>query len=323
MSKIKILALSLAVIPFALAVLGSAHGCGGAGVNSFQGGNTNDDGGDDDGNDDGGGTGGGGGSGGGTGGGGGNGGGGGTGGGGGGTGGGGTGAALQFSINSAIVETGAIKASTLTKVELLDTSGALLKTATLANGTATFDLAGLSAGNYFLRVNDLAADLVPTRIDNATATTVQTVGPKLRTTLVGPSGSPVYRLVTFSKGQSAAGVMKYSNGTATTPATYAYGMLYLQTSPQRIEMRALGSAALLSTESSSGPHPFSTWMLSGGSGKTHGDPANYQSDGSCSCHGNLDSKQTQYTGISRSNGWCYKCHYGKAGSTKGFVDPAQ
>ncbi|MBX7253571.1 MAG: prolyl oligopeptidase family serine peptidase, partial [Candidatus Promineofilum sp.] len=69
----------------------------------------------------------------------------------------------------------------------------------------------------------------PVVIDNATATRVQTVGPKLRTTLVGHSVSPVYRLVTFSKGQSAAGVMKYSNGTATTPTTYIYFMLYLQT----------------------------------------------------------------------------------------------
>lgn len=233
------------------------------------------------------------------------------------------GPALQFSLDSTIIENGTTKATSLTKVELMDTSGAVVKTATINVGVASIDMSGLAAGHYFLRVNDLADDLVPTRIDNPGVAMVQGVGTKLRITRVGPAGNPTYRFQTFSKGQAWTNVVKYSNGTAATPQAYAYGLLYLKTSPMKIEMRTMGTAALLSTETYTGPHPFATWMMRGGSAPPHGDPANYTGDGACSCHGNLNTKVANYSSINKENGWCYKCHYGKTGSSNGFVNPGQ
>lgn len=239
------------------------------------------------------------------------------------SGGGGGGPALSLSIDPTLVEAGSTKAGSLSKVELLDTAGTVLKIATISAGTASIDMTGLSGGNYFLRVNDLADDLVPTKIDNPGVPLVQAVGPKLRLTRVGPPSDPTYRMLSFSRGQGSKNVVKYSDGSSAAPQSYAYALLYLKTSAMKIETRTLGTAALLVSYTNGGPHPFASWTLSGGSAKPHGDPTVYTSDRACSCHGDLNSKPASFSSIRESNGWCYKCHYGKTGPLNGFVHPGQ
>ncbi len=202
-----------------------------------------------------------------------------------------------------------------------------MKTATIAGGTARFDLSGVVAGNYFIRVNGLADDLVPTRFVDPANTTSQFVGQKLIATVIGSLSDPTYRIRTFSKGQGQHPAVIYYDGTNEIPEQYAYVMLSLKTSPQKFEILVLGTAFQLnnyspaaathpSTSTSVNP-PFSTWIFSG---SDHADDYN-GTDSKCNtCHGNLATKPAAFSDITVSNGWCFRCHYGKAGTDAGFID---
>jgi hypothetical protein len=207
---------------------------------------------------------------------------------------------------------GTTKVTAITSAELLDKTGAVVSTATIASGTAKANLTGLATGDYFIRVNGLATDLVPTRIVTAGVSYNQFVGQRLRQSVIGALASPSFRIVTFSKGQGWKAVVAYTTGAVLTPARYAYSIQSL-TTPKKIETRVLGRGALLSTRTNSGPHPWATWMIG---------PSNHGTNtSSCSgCHGNLASKPAAYGSISESNGWCYMCHYGKAGAVAGMVN---
>ncbi len=64
-----------------------------------------------------------------------------------------------------------IRATSITKTELLrmDYNGTVTTvTGTAAGSTALFNLSGLATNDYFIRVNDLADNLIPTRIDDLT-----------------------------------------------------------------------------------------------------------------------------------------------------------
>ena len=64
-----------------------------------------------------------------------------------------------------------IRAKSITKAELLrmDYNGTITTvTGTAANFTALFNLSGIAPGDYFIRVNDLTDNLIPTRIDDPT-----------------------------------------------------------------------------------------------------------------------------------------------------------
>ncbi len=236
---------------------------------------------------------------------------------------------LTLTLEPSLDGGGDTKAPTITKAELLSTAGAAIKTATMKAGAAEFDLSNVKAGDYFIRVNGLASDLVPTRIDDPTKSISQFVGKKLRATVVGSVADPTYRLKTYSKGQQEHAIVKYSNGTNAAPERYAYVVVSLKTTPQKIEVRTLGTAALLSSYSPAIPtHPtagspgFASWILGG---KNHGKDENYGgTDAKCNtCHGNLDTRAAQYKSITNNSGWCFRCHAGKGGDPKGFVDPAQ
>ncbi len=134
------------------------------------------------------------------------------------------------------------------------------------------------------------------------------------------------KITTFSKGQGEHPVVVYTDGTNETPEEYTYVILSLKTSPQQIEIIVLGTATQInnfepvgtihpSTLTAVNP-PFSIWML----GETnHGYDYN-GTDGKCNtCHGNLDTKPKDSSMIT-SNGWCYRCHYGKEGDSSGFID---
>ena len=243
---------------------------------------------------------------------------------------------LTFSLYSTLDGGGSIKATstTMTKVELLGTSGAVVKTATLSSGTAAFDLTGVTAGPYFIRVTDPNntddsvlpavtvapdANLVPTIIDDPSVNISQFAGKKLRKTTIGTNdpATATYVLKTFSKGQAEHTVVKYSNGAVdATPVRYAYSVIKMKTTPQVLENRVMGSAALLSSQTGGGTHVLGTWALGG---------ANHGKDlASCpGCHASTISKAATYAAITTGSGWCFKCHNGQGGDATGMVDPAQ
>ncbi len=209
---------------------------------------------------------------------------------------------------------GAVKVTAITKAELLNTAKTVVSTATISSGTARFALTGLAAGHYFIRVNGLATDLVPTKIDNPAVNTKQWVGQKLRSSVIGSLTSPKYRLETFPGSQGFPRVVKYSDGTTATPKGWAY--VIMQPGAGKLEVRYLQTAALLTSHTHSGPHSFATWMLG---------PTNHgKSSLNCSgCHGSSTCHPASYASIRKSNGWCYKCHYGAPGPLAGMVKPTQ
>jgi len=226
-----------------------------------------------------------------------------------------SGPALTLSLDASQNDAGTVKVTSITKAELLSTAGAVVATATITAGTAQFSLSGLTVGSYFIRVNSLADDLVPTKIDSTAANITQFVGTSLSNSVIGTLASPTYQIKTFSKGQAKHAVVKYSNGAAATPERYAYVLLSLTSSAKLVEVRVLGTGALLTNESPS-HHPFPGWILGS---SDHGT----QNTGGCGCHGTLTSHPASYSSINQSSGWCFKCHYGQNGSSSGFVDTSQ
>lgn len=237
---------------------------------------------------------------------------------------------LTLSLQPALDSDGDIKATTITSAELLSISGAVVKTATITGGTAQFDLSGVTAGDYFIRVNGMADDLVPARIDDPTKAISQFVGQKLRVTVIGDVDNPTYRIDTYSRGQGEHSVVGYSDGAVPVPERYAYVLLSLKTSPQELEIRVLGTAALLTSFSpGSATHPStaitkypssSTWMVMT-AGSTHHSEDYNGTDSECNiCHVNMDTKPARFQDVTTGNGWCYRCHYGKGGVDNGFID---
>jgi hypothetical protein len=234
---------------------------------------------------------------------------------------------LTLNLQPSLDGEGNIKATSITMAELLGTDGTVMVNGTVAGGTAQFDLSNVAVGDYFIRVNNLADDLVPTRIDNPANTTSQFVGQKLRVTLIGNLTDATYQILTFSKGQREYPVVVYSDGSNETPETYAYVILSLKTSPQKLEIRALGTASQLNSYTpASATHPstltstnptFSMWMLGD---NNHAYDYN-GTDSKCNtCHTNLDLKPATFSLITINNGWCYRCHFGKVGVDAGFMD---
>jgi len=60
--------------------------------------------------------------------------------------------------------------------------------------TAQFNLSGINPGDYFIEVNDLAGDRVPTRIDSNESDINQSIGIRLRNSVIGNISDPTYRI---------------------------------------------------------------------------------------------------------------------------------
>jgi hypothetical protein len=237
---------------------------------------------------------------------------------------------LTLSLDPALNADDTVIATSIRTADLLDGAGKVVVTGTPAGPSATFDVAGLAAGDYFIRINGLVNDLVPTRIDDPAAATSQLTAQTLRASVIGDPNAPTYRIKTFSKGQGEHPIVRYSDGTNVSPFEYAYTLLALQTSPQEFTVRVLGTGTQVSSfTSASGAHPghgdfaqpFGTWTVDIQSPLPHG-PAYAGLDANCTgCHGNLDNKPPFFPGFSVANGFCYRCHYGKTGDSNGFIDP--
>jgi hypothetical protein len=182
----------------------------------------------------------------------------------------------------------AVKATSILSAVLLDPSSKMAATATIQFGNAVFDLRGIAAGDYFIDVNEDGEDLVPTRIDDASNDIIQRVGTKLRTGYIEPYSGAGYRFSTFSAGQNEAPVVQYSDG-GVISGDQAYLLLAL--AMPNIEVRLLGTAELLSSyaptelQHPSNGEEFDDW-------------------------------------VTKTNGWCYQCHYGTGGAPAGFVSPS-
>jgi len=220
-----------------------------------------------------------------------------------------------------------VKATSLTSAELLDETGVVKAVASVSSGNAVFALQGLGPGDYFIVINGVADDLVPTRFDGKTSILTQTVGQKLRASYVGPSGNPTYRINTYSAGQNESPVVQYSDGT-TIPGEQPYVIYSFAT--QQLEIRLLGTATALTSLALPRcvGHAYDAadaWLLNTTNQDHHGDFFN--ADGGAAacqtCHWYGSMKKYAVSAISPTDGWCYRCHYGTAGSAAGFVDPTR
>lgn len=220
-----------------------------------------------------------------------------------------------------------LKATSITEARLLDGNGAAKATATLSSGGATFALRGLAPGDYFIEINADPVDLVPTRLDDPTQSLVQAVGQKLRASYIGPPGSPTYRVNTYSAGQNESPVVRYSDGT-TIPGEQPYLIYAFATS--ELEIRLMGTGATLTSLPlprcvGHSYDPADAWLLNTTNEDHHGDF--YNADGGAggcqTCHWYGSGKKYTYSVITPTDGWCFKCHYGTAGSSAGFVDPTK
>lgn len=222
-----------------------------------------------------------------------------------------------------------VKATSLTSVEMLDTKGVRLATATIAAGSASLSLTGIASGDYFLKVNGDADDLVPTRIDSPIKSFVQSVGTKLRASLVGPSSAPVYRINTYSVGQSLSPAVKFSDA---TPIAGEQPYVLVQLQPPGMEVLVLGTAAPLCAYSPMSPMHYDTitggsvsfdaWLINTNGKSHHGDAYNATGGpATCiGCHSNMGTAPTGLTAVTPKSSWCYHCHNGVTGSDSGFFD---
>lgn len=151
---------------------------------------------------------------------------------------------LTLDLDSTLNGDNHIKASSFTSAVLLTTAGTKVTTATIVAGKAIFDLRGIEAGDYFVEVNDDADDLVPTRIDDPSAEIRQRVAQALCASFVGPVDAPKYRINTCSIGQGHGPAVSFSDG---TPITGEQPYLIINVALPKVEFRALGTGALLSS----------------------------------------------------------------------------
>ena len=248
------------------------------------------------------------------------------------------GATLSLTLEPNLNHEGDIKAESITNADLLDTDGMVVATGTISmdGTTAMFDLSGVMMGDFFIEVNGLGDDLVPTRIDDPSVNLDQFVGEDLRQSLIGSLEDPTYRILTFSKGQGEHPVVKYSDGTPVSPEEFNYDLITLKTNPQGLEINVLGTAEPVNSFIPSLTfHPFpasfpnlSTWILGSvtelDEQLNHGETEELDDTPCMGCHDGLAGPPpASHADITTTDGWCFNCHFGPGGDEEGYVDPAQ
>ncbi|MGB8216738.1 MAG: hypothetical protein WCE94_05480 [Candidatus Methanoperedens sp.] len=240
---------------------------------------------------------------------------------------------LTVSLEPSLDSNGTIKAASITKAEWFVPDGQFMvggityKMATITNGTAEFNLSARDAGESFILINGLYDDPVPTHIDDTTKDVHQFVGKTLRVSVIGNPSDPTYLIKTFSKGQGKHPVIRcFINESGITSFESIYIKLSLKTIPQKFETIGIDVAsgapagitsytptALLhpSTLTSFNP-PFSEWVFK------HGEDYGGNDSKCNTCHGNLEKRPEDFYTATVSNGFCFKCHFGKGGTDAGF-----
>ena len=236
---------------------------------------------------------------------------------------------LVVQLDSSLDRNGAILADSISSAIMTDTAGAVVATAQISSGNATIDLNGIGGGNYFITINGLSEDRIPTRLAasaDSFPNMTQLVGKGLDESLIISGSDTLFRLRTFLKSHGAHPVRAYSNGADISPHEYAYAIESFLAGATSLEIRVDSTAALLLSETGQrrGPHPPGTWMLgennhgTGPAGDLDSTAAQCQN-----CHANFDTKPMQWSMITPMRGYCYKCHYGSGGPMAGIIDPAR
>ncbi len=252
---------------------------------------------------------------------------------------------LTLTLNNTMDGMSPSLVNNITSAMLLDTSGNNVATAALPdNMTAQFNLSGIIPGEYFIEVNGLAGDHLPTRIDSNASNINQSAGLRLRNSVIGDISNPTYRIKVYPSGNppvvnSSHPVVNYATGANES----IYNFVIVPGNISRIEVRVLNTSAELSNFTpSSDTHPgganfpsepFQIWILGDITDSTgafignHGHLFNSTADTCSGCHGNVSTKLPNYSDItppftsSPAGGWCFKCHNGPGGPRNGFVDP--
>jgi len=233
---------------------------------------------------------------------------------------------LTLKLDPSLDGGGDIKVTSLTKGILVNTAGSTVKTATVSGGNLVFELSSVTAGDYFIIVNDSTRDRVPTRITDNAKDHIQPVGQKLRASRIIVGTDTLFRVKTYSQGQGEHAIRKYSDGNNVSPLSYAYVILSYKVNPRTLEIRTMENNSLLYAPSSAsqGPHAFVDWIMGGtnhGKGPAGDTTATQTQCGSC--HTNFNTKPAQWSQITGTNGYCFKCHYGQGGDPDGFLDPTK
>ncbi|MCL6103848.1 MAG: hypothetical protein M1292_15425 [Bacteroidetes bacterium] len=231
---------------------------------------------------------------------------------------------LTLKIDTSLDAGGDIKATSFTKGVMKNYTGTIVSTGTVTSGNLVFNLSGISAGDYFIVVNDLLNDQVPTRIADASKTYIQTVGQKFRDARIILGSETLYRIKTYSQGQGEHPVRKYSDGS--NLPNNAWVILSYKATPTVLEIRTMEDNRLLfaPTATNQGPHKFVDWIM-GGANHGKGPAGNLAATtAQCgTCHTNFNTKPASWSQITATNGNCYKCHYSIAGDPEGFLDPTK
>ena len=231
---------------------------------------------------------------------------------------------LTLKIDPSLDGGGDIKATSFTKGVMKNYTGTIVSTGTVTSGNLVFNLSGISVGDYFIVVNDLLTDQVPTRIADASKTYIQTVGQKFRAARIILGSDTLYRIKTYSIGQGEHAVRKYSDGS--NMPNYAWVILSYKATPAVLEIRTMEDNRLLfaPTAANQGPHKFVNWIM-GGANHGKGPAGDLIATATqCGlCHTNFNTKPASWSQITATNGNCYKCHYGQAGDPDGFLDPTK
>ncbi|KPQ43719.1 MAG: hypothetical protein MPEBLZ_01739, partial [Candidatus Methanoperedens nitroreducens] len=163
---------------------------------------------------------------------------------------------ITLTLNSTM-DGGNATVTSITGAVLLDRAGAIIETAVLPdNMTAQFDLNGITPGDYFIEVNGLADDRVPTRIDSNESDINQSVGMRLINSVIGNETTPaIYRIKARSGGRHP--VVNYNTGANETK----YPFVIVSALTSKIEVRAVNTSEELSNFSTTGiTHPCLEWM---------------------------------------------------------------
>lgn len=238
-----------------------------------------------------------------------------------------TGGTLTLSIDTSLDDgANVVITGNIEKVDLYKFSApsTIIKSAAVNAGVATFDMTGLTNGDYFMVVNDSSGERLPTHIEDYTQNYHQKVGKELRISIIlSNSADTLYKIKAHTQNQGEHEVIKYSNDQGTGRYMFAFVTYATKT----LELRYLDDGSVFNNlvESTSSHHTsvFPTWILGKTNHGTGPDGDSVQVVHQCMCHTNFWVKPAQWNQITFTHGWCYRCHAGYHGDDDGFYDRNQ
>jgi len=247
---------------------------------------------------------------------------------------------------------------TITSAVLYSFPNSPIKTASVSNGIATFDLTGIAAGNYFFVINgfDSLNYREPTYIADPTKTEYAYVGRMERQSVIIYSpGDTICKLKTDPQAQGENQIVAFSSGQGL--GRWAWDIVFYKlgyTETHHLDDGSVMAHHNVSSDAILAGHNYfdalggnnNDSLANHGSGPSFGlgshsgdraiDSANVVQacgtyvPGKPGCHYNFWVKPPSYSQISDSNGFCFTCHYGFQGDggwddnfPHGILDPAQ